>query len=178
MPNRVGATCRCAAAADGQLQGKMGLVNDVVRLQVDRSSVAMGDDVDSHVQSWEMPSVATLDDLLIAVSEWLLPTVAGPAGWCLYRDMAKPSRRLLLGLIYTRDDLGIDDLFCRCVAGDQRLSELAHEDGSLELFAKYVTRDQARPVTLNEVRAGASCTGSVPHRPSMPGGGEFRAHPR
>ena len=71
MPNRVGATCRCAAAADGQLQGKMGLVNDVVRLQVDRSSVAMGDDVDPHVQSWEMPSVATLDDLLIAVSEWL-----------------------------------------------------------------------------------------------------------
>lgn len=36
-----------------------------VRLAVDRDSVAMGDDTESHVQFWAMPAAATLDDLLV-----------------------------------------------------------------------------------------------------------------
>ncbi|MCX2713629.1 hypothetical protein [Mycolicibacterium sp. J2] len=138
-------------------------MDDIVRVLVDRSSVALGDDVESHAQSWEMPSAATVDDLLIAVSTWVLPSVAGPAGWCLYRETTDPSRRLVLGLIYTRDDLGIEDLLCRCLPGQQRLGDLANA-GSLDVFAQYFTRDQARPVTVSEVRAGASFTGVIPRR--------------
>ncbi|TLH72674.1 hypothetical protein C1S82_17880 [Mycolicibacterium cosmeticum] len=35
-------------------------MDDIVRVLVDRSSVAMSDDVESHAQSWDMPSAATL----------------------------------------------------------------------------------------------------------------------
>jgi hypothetical protein len=139
-------------------------VDDIVRVLVDRSSVAMGDDVESHAQSWKMSAAATLDDLLVAVSTWLLPTVAGPAGWCLYREMTDPARRLVLGLIYTRDDLGIDDLVCRCMPGHQRVGDLAHAEGSLDIYAQYFTRDQAHPVTVSEIRSGAAFTGMVPRR--------------
>lgn len=122
----------------------------------------MGDDVDSHQTFWHMLSTATVDDLLIAVAEHLLPSVAGPAGWRVHRDFDDPARRLLLGLIYTRDDLQTADLVCRCTRGGQQLKELAREDGSLSVYASYLTGDLAQPVTVPELRAGPTFTGATP----------------
>jgi hypothetical protein len=137
-------------------------VSEVLRLSVDRSSVAMADDVNSHHRFWGMHPTSTIDDLLIAISEQLLPSVIGPAGWRVYRDFDDPARRLVVGLIYTRDDLQIADLICRCTEGGQQLRELARPDGSLHVYAHYMTRDQARPVTMPEVQAGPGCTGAKP----------------
>ncbi|MCV7280122.1 hypothetical protein H7J88_10730 [Mycolicibacterium flavescens] len=138
-------------------------MSDQVTVIIDRASVAMGDDVDSHLEFWSFPATATVDDLLVEVSTHYLPGVAGPAGWRLYMHMDDPGARQVLGLIYTRDDLRVDDQICRLVEGHQTLGELARFS-ELEVYASYLVRDQARPISLSEAKAGASFTGCRPTR--------------
>jgi hypothetical protein len=76
-----------------------------VKVTLDRSTVAMGDDVESHRVFWIFPASATVDDLLVEISTHYLPGVAGPVGWCVDVNTADQIRRLELGVIYTRDDL-------------------------------------------------------------------------
>jgi len=70
--------------------------SEPIRITVDRDSVAMGDDVESHVQFWEMPASATVDDLLVTMARTFLVPMAS---WSVYRDIHDDSRRTLLGLI-------------------------------------------------------------------------------
>ncbi|WP_116375248.1 hypothetical protein [Mycobacterium sp. MFM001] len=121
----------------------------------------MADDVDSHLQFWDFPATATVDDLLVAISRQLLPSVAGPAGWCIYRDLRDLSRRRVLGLIYTRDDLKEEDRICRYVGGGETLARLAR-NSELVIDAVYLSGGAARAVTLSEMMANKSFTGAQP----------------
>jgi hypothetical protein len=121
----------------------------------------MGDDVDSHMEFWEFSTTATVDDLLVAISKRLLPSVAGPAGWCIYRDIRDLSRRRVLGLIYTRDDLKEEDRICRYARGGETLGSLSL-NSELAIDAAYLSGDAARAVSLSEVMAGGSFTGAEP----------------
>lgn len=67
-------------------------MSDTVKVTVDRASVAMGDDVDSHREFWVYPASATIDDLLVEISSHYVPGIAGPAGWCVYLDNDDRSR--------------------------------------------------------------------------------------
>jgi hypothetical protein len=136
-------------------------VSDTVKVILNRGSVAMGDDVESHVEFWVFPASATFDDLLIEISSRYLPSVGGPAGWRLYSNIDDPCVRRVLGLIYTRDDLKQEDRICRLIAGRRTLGELA-KFSELDVYASYLTFDEARPVTVGEVKASASFTGCRP----------------
>lgn len=125
----------------------------IVRLTFDRASVAMGDDVDSHREFFEYPSACTVDDFLVDASTRLLPSVRGPAGWSVQSDPDDPHRRRTLGLVYTRDDLGAEDLVCRLLRDGLTLGHLAR-GGELTVYAHYLTWGAARPVSLGEVRSG------------------------
>lgn len=128
-------------------------MSDTVKVTVDRDSVAMGDDVDSHREFWVYPASATIDDLLVEISSHFLPGVAGPAGWYVYVGTRHERQHWEIGLIYTRDDLRQRDHICRLSPGERTLGDLARWTGSSELdvYASYLTFDQARPLSLDEV---------------------------
>lgn len=138
-------------------------MSDTVRVSVDRSSVAMGDDVDSHREFWVYPASATVDDLLVELSSHFLPGIAGPAGWRVYLGTRRDEQQEI-GLIYTRDDLGQQDQICRLSPGSTTLGELARRSGlpELDVYASYLTFDRARPLALDEVTGGATFTGCRP----------------
>lgn len=138
-------------------------MSDTVKVSVDRDSVAMGDDVDSHREFWVFPASATIDDLLVEISSHYVPGVAGPAGWRVHLGIRRDEQQQI-GLIYTRDDLKQQDQICRLYPGERTLGELARWTGlpELEVYASYLTYDQARPMALNEVTGGPTCTGNRP----------------
>lgn len=139
-------------------------MSDTVKVSVDRSSVAMGDDVDSHREFWVFPASATVDDLLVEISAHFLPGVAGPAGWYVYLGTRRDTQHTKIGLIYTRDDLKQQDHICRLSPGKTTLGELTRWTGSpeLDVYASYLTFDQARPLALDEVTGGPTFTGCRP----------------
>lgn len=56
----------------------------MLTIKVDRDSVAMGDDVESHAETWEMPDDATLGEVIVrAVDGFYLASVAGRVAWTL-----------------------------------------------------------------------------------------------
>ncbi|OBH29195.1 hypothetical protein A5692_01840 [Mycobacterium sp. E342] len=138
-------------------------MTDTVKVTLDRNSVAMGDDVESHRVFWIFPGSATVDDLLVEISHYL-PGVAGPVGWFVDVNTDDQLRRRDLGLIYTRDDLGQEDHICRLTAGKTTLADLARWSNlpDLDVYAKYLTWDMGRPLTLSEVTGGATYTGAQP----------------
>ncbi|MEE3065448.1 MAG: hypothetical protein VYA67_16100 [Actinomycetota bacterium] len=137
---------------------------ETVRVTIDRSSVAMGDDVESHREFWIFPAEATIDDLLVEISARYVPGVAGPAGWRVDVNTDELNRRLDVGLIYTRDDLREEDRICRLVPGTTTLGDLVRRAHSVELDvrARYMTWDMGRPLALSEVTAGSTYTGCQP----------------
>jgi hypothetical protein len=137
---------------------------DTVKVTIDRSSVAMGDDVESHREFWVFPDEATIDDLLVEISAHYIPGVAGPVGWSVDVNTDELNRRLDIGLIYTRDHLNEEDRICRLVSGTTTLVELAQRANSpqLDVYAWYKTWDMGRPLTFSEVTAASSYTGSQP----------------
>ncbi|MEE3750653.1 hypothetical protein [Mycobacterium intracellulare] len=139
-------------------------MSDTVKVTVDRDSVAMGDDVDSHREFWVYPASATIDDLLIEISTHYVPGIAGPAGWCVFLDNDDRSRHREIGLIYSRDDLGQRDHICRLLPGKTTVSDLAKRVGCPELgvYASYLTFDEARPWSLDEVEGCSTFTGCRP----------------
>lgn len=140
-------------------------MTDTVKVSVDRSSVAMGDDVESHREFWVFPESATVDDLLVEISSHFLPGIAGPAGWRVYLGTRRDERQEI-GLIYTRDDLGQQDQICRLSAGKTTLGELARRTGlpELDVYASYLTFDRARPLALDEITGGPAFTGCRPDK--------------
>ncbi|OBI24176.1 hypothetical protein A5709_07100 [Mycobacterium sp. E1386] len=136
---------------------------DTVKVTLDRASVAMGDDVESHRVFWVFPDSATVDDLLVAVSRYV-PGVAGPAGWMVDVNTGDRVRRRDLGIIYTRDDLRQEDQICRLTAGNTTLGDLARwaKVPDLDVYARYLTWDMGRPLALSEVTAAATYTGAQP----------------
>lgn len=76
-----------------------------VRLIVDRDSVAMGDDVESHRQLWELPGNTSVAELLLLFATTMLPGVGGFAGWRIYQVVGDRAPGWTLGLVYTRDHL-------------------------------------------------------------------------
>ncbi|OBB92096.1 hypothetical protein [Mycobacterium sp. 852002-40037_SCH5390672] len=139
-------------------------MSDTVKVAVDRSSVAMGDDVDSHREFWVFPASATIDDLLVEISSHYVPGIAGPAGWRVYLGTRREGQHGDIGLIYTRDDLKQQDNICRLLPGEKTLGELARWTGSrdLDVYASYLTFDQGRPLSLDEVMSGPTFTGCRP----------------
>jgi hypothetical protein len=135
---------------------------DTVQVTIDRSSVAMGDDVDSHREFWIFPVEATVDDLLVAISGGYLPGVAGPAGWSVDVNGDDLLRRRNLGLIYTRDDLRQEDHICRLTRAATTLGELARwaKSAELDVYAHYLSGGHMR--TLSEVTASSAYTGQHP----------------
>ncbi|SPM33829.1 hypothetical protein MRAB57_1633 [Mycobacterium rhizamassiliense] len=140
-------------------------MTDTVKVTIDRSSVAMGDDVESHREFWVFPAEATVDDLLVAISAGFLPGVAGPAGWSVDVNTKDQDRRWDLGLIYTRDDLRQEDQICRLHPGTRTLGDLARWAESpeeLDVRASYLSGDMGRRLSLGEVKGGSGYTGSQP----------------
>ncbi|MEZ0354357.1 hypothetical protein [Mycobacterium sp. pR1184] len=139
-------------------------MTDTVKVTIDRSSVAMGDDVESHREFWIFPDEATVDDLLVEISAHYIPGVAGPAGWSVSVNTDELNRRSDIGLIYTRDDLRQEDQICRLVPGTTTLGDLVRRANSVELDvrARYMTWDMGRPLALSEVTASSTYTGSQP----------------
>lgn len=139
-------------------------MTDTVKVTIDRSSVAMGDDVESHREFWVFPAEATVDDLLVGISAHYVPGVAGPAGWCVDVNTDDLDRRLDIGLIYTRDDLKQEDHICRLIPGTTTLASLAQRANApeLDVYAGYKTWDMGRPLALSEVTASDSYTGRQP----------------
>ncbi|MFC5336426.1 hypothetical protein [Mycobacterium branderi] len=125
-------------------------MTDTVKVTLDRSSVAMGDDVESHRVFWIFPESATVDDLLVEISTRYVPGIAGPAGWIVHVNTDDYVRRLDLGLIYTRDDLRQEDHICRLVSGRTTLGDLARRAKvpDLDVYARYLTWDMGRPLAL------------------------------
>lgn len=76
-----------------------------VTVTLDRNSVAMGDDVESHRVFWVFPDSATIDGLLVDTSSRYVPGIGGPARWSVDINTDDQTRRLGLGIIYTHDDL-------------------------------------------------------------------------
>lgn len=139
-------------------------MTDTVKVTLDRDSVAMGDDVESHRVFWIFSSSATVDDLLIEISNHYLPGVAGPAGWCVDVNTDDQVRRRQIGVIYTRNDLKQEDQICRLTTGKTTLGELARLANvpDLDVYARYLRRDMGRPVALSEVTGGPTYTGAPP----------------
>jgi hypothetical protein len=139
-------------------------MTDTVKVTLNRDSVAMGDDVDSHRVFWIFPASATIDDLLIEISRHYLPGVAGPAGWCVDVNTDDQICRLDFGVIYTRDDLKQDAHICRLVTGTTTLGDLTRRAKvpDLDVYARYMTWDMKRPLTLSEVITGPTYTGAQP----------------
>ncbi|MGD1239299.1 hypothetical protein [Mycobacterium seoulense] len=138
-------------------------MTNAVKVTLNRSSVAMGDDVESHRVFWVFPASATVDDLLVEISHYV-PGVAGPAGWIADVNTDDQMRRRDLGLIYTRDDLRQEDLVCRLVPGRTTLGDLVRwaKIPDLDVYVRYLTWDMGRPLTLSEVTAGPTYTGVQP----------------
>jgi hypothetical protein len=139
-------------------------MTETVTVALDRSSVAAGDDVESHRVLWNFPGSATVDDLLVGISGHYLPTIAGPAGWVVGVRSAGQIRRLDLGIIYTRDDLEQQDQVCRLVPGTTTLGDLVRQSDAhrVDVYARYLTRDMVRPSALIEVTSGPAYSGVQP----------------
>ncbi|WP_231633719.1 MULTISPECIES: hypothetical protein [unclassified Mycobacterium] len=132
-------------------------------MTLNRSSVAMGDDVESHREFWVFPDSATVDDLLVEITHYV-PGIAGAAGWVADVNTEDVARRRDLGAIYTRDDLNQEPHICRLMPGKTTLGELARwaKVPDLEVYVRYLTWDMARPLTRSEVIAGPTYTGAHP----------------
>jgi hypothetical protein len=139
-------------------------MTDMVKVTLDRDSVAMGDDVDSHRVFWVFATSATVDDLLVEISTHYLPGIAGPAGWCVDVNTDDQIRRLQFGVIYRRDDIRQEAHICRLVTGKTTLGDLARRAKvpDLDVHARYMTWDMGRPLTLSEVTGGPTYTGTRP----------------
>ncbi|MEM6108222.1 hypothetical protein AAHS21_18585 [Mycobacterium sp. 050272] len=139
-------------------------MTDTVKVTIDRSSVAMGDDVESHREFWIFSDDATVDDLLVEISAHYIPGVAGPAGWRVDVNTDELNRRSDIGLIYTRDDLRLEDQICRMLPGKTTLGDLLRRANSVELdvYAGYMTWDMGRPLAFSEITAGTTYAGSQP----------------
>lgn len=128
-----------------------------VRVTVDRGSVAMGDDVESHVQFWEMPAEARVDDLLVAIAEsFVLPL----GSWCVWLNLRDDSRRRVLGFIWPDGHRGEATRVSQYGSSDT-LGSLAH-DGELIVDAVYLSQDRARPTSVTAVMARDTFTGARP----------------
>jgi hypothetical protein len=139
-------------------------MTDTVKVTLNRDSVAMGDDVESHRVFWVFPASATVDDLLVEIATQYVPGVAGPVGWCVDVNTDDQIRRVDFGVIYTRDDLRQEASICRLVTATTTLGDLARRAkiADLDVYARYLNRDMGRPLTLSEVTAGPTYTGSQP----------------
>jgi hypothetical protein len=138
-------------------------MSDVVKLTVNRASVAAGDDVDSHREFWTFPESGTVDDLLVALATGYLPAVAGFAGWIVYQEREGRRSDRVLGLIYSRDHRNEERYICRSQQYYPTLGELA-ECSELSVYAGYLSGLAARPVWVSEVKSGSDYTGAQPHK--------------
>lgn len=126
---------------------------------VDRDSVAMGDDVDSHRETWELPGTTSIGELLGIMAKRYLPGVSGFAGWRVYQDLGEGGPGWTIGLIYTRDHLRQERYLCLAGEYPRTVADLARRAPLLVVQAAYLTSSAARPGTLSEVAAGPSWTG-------------------
>jgi len=137
-----------------------------VVLTVDRESVAMGDDVDSHREVWVLPETATVTDLLVAMSRRFLPPVQGFSGWLVSQDFGDRGWGDPLGLIYCRGSSGDGDRYiCRARSYPNiTMASLAQRAPAVVVRAYYLSGQAARPVSVAEAVDGPLWTGAEPVR--------------
>ena len=133
-----------------------------VRLIVGRDSVAMGDDVESHRQLWELDGKTSVAELLSLLATNLLPGVGGFAGWRIYQDVGQRAPGWTLGLVYIRDHLSQERYVC--LAGDypRTVADLAHRAPTLVVHAGYLTRHAAQPRTISQIAQSPEWAGAEP----------------
>lgn len=138
---------------------------DAIKVTINRNSVAMGDDVESHREFWIFPDSATVDDLLVQITTYV-PGIAGPAGWIVDVNTEDQGRRRDVGAIYTCDAPKQEPRFCRFVPGNTTFGELARwaRVPDLDVYVRYLTGDMARPLTLSEVATAPTFTGTQPNK--------------
>lgn len=131
-------------------------------LIVDRDSVCMADDVESHRQVWELPGSTPVAELLSLFATNLLPTVSGFAGWRIYQDIGERGPGWTLGLLYTRDHLRQERYVCLAGEHPRTVADLARRAPALVVQAAYLSRGEAQPHTLHQIAQTPTWTGAQP----------------
>lgn len=133
-----------------------------VRLIVDRDSVAMGDDVESHRQLWALPGNMPVAELLSLFATTVLPGVGGFAGWRIYQDVGGRTPGWTLGLVYTRDHLRQERYVCLAGEYPRTVADLAGRAPTLAVRADYLTRGQAQPHSVSQLSQTRAWAGVDP----------------
>ncbi|MGZ8179435.1 hypothetical protein ACXVUM_16025 [Williamsia sp. SKLECPSW1] len=123
-----------------------------ITVRVDRGSVAMGDDVESHEEFWDYAGSATVDDLLIDVATGFVASVAGDVGWAVCLTNGRKKSTETLGLIYCTH-VGGATTVCRPSRVAVPLSTLASPIG-IDVYVAYLPG--ARPHALSDMRRSRS----------------------
>lgn len=129
---------------------------------VDRDSVCMADDVESHRQVWELPGSTSVAELLSLFATNLLPTVSGFAGWRIYQDIGERGPGWTLGVLYTRDHLRQERYVCLAGEYPRTVADLAGRAPALVVQAAYLSRGEAQPHTLRQIAQTPNWTGAQP----------------
>lgn len=133
-----------------------------VKLIVDRDSVCMADDVESHRQVWELPGSTSVAELLSLFATNLLPSVSGFAGWRVYQDIGERGPGWTLGVVYTRDHLRQERYVCLAGEYPRTVADLAGRAPALVVQAAYLSRGEAQPHTLHQIAQTPNWTGAQP----------------
>lgn len=136
--------------------------SDMVRVLVNRDSVCMADDVQSHQQVWELDGTVSVAELLSMLARYLLPSVAGFAGWRIDQELGQREWGLTLGLIYTRDHLRQERYVCLADEYPQTVADLVRRAPTVALYAGYLTGAAAQPRPLSELTKMQTWTGGAP----------------
>ncbi|GAA2071430.1 hypothetical protein GCM10009722_40620 [Williamsia deligens] len=119
---------------------------------MDRESVAMGDDVESHEEFWDYPPGATIDDLLTDVASSFVASVAGDVGWAVRLMNGRMTSTETLGLIYCTH-VGGATTICTPSRVAVPLSTLASPIG-IDVYVAYLPG--ARPHALADMNRSRS----------------------
>lgn len=133
-----------------------------VRLIVDRDSVAMGDDVESHRQLWELDGNTSVAELLSLFATNLLASVGGFAGWRIYQDVGERAPGWTLGLVYTRDHRRQERYVCLAGEYPRTVVDLAARAPTLAVHAAYLIGGAAQPCTAGQLAQTSAWIGAEP----------------
>ncbi|WP_299571932.1 hypothetical protein [uncultured Williamsia sp.] len=125
---------------------------EVITVRMDRESVAMGDDVESHEEFWDYPADATVDDLLTDIASSFVASVAGDVGWVVRLMNGKRKSTETLGLIYCTH-VGGATTICRPARAAVPLSRLTSPIG-IDVYVAYLPG--ARPRAVADMRRSRS----------------------
>lgn len=132
----------------------------MLTVYIDRDSVAMGDDVDSHVECWEFDEDVRIGEVLVRMIEGYLAHVAGPVAWTIhlgdepvveqregYQSVTSSAQTQLAVVFADRAEVSISQLHRRW-GGRALLRDAARPNAASEYFirAGYLSNGAAVPL--------------------------------